>query len=92
MVPPLDSSDFRLNLEPFGLMEEIEADMLEPWKDKTELDSNLTTKFQEQYRNLARLKLSQDLWEIGTVPSRGKSHFTPNSIQTCTLVRIERTN
>ena len=77
LVPPLDSSDFRLNLEPFGLMEEIEADMLEP-SEKIRLNwiQNLTTNFQEQYRNLARLKLSQDLWVIkdGT-ESREKSFY-----------------
>ena len=64
LIPKLDSSDFRLNLEPLNLMDLIEADHLTA-SNAVRLDwiQNLTTNGDYGTRDLVYLKLTQDLWK-----------------------------
>ncbi len=69
LIPKLDSSEFRLNLEPLNLMDLIEADHLTA-SNAVRLDwiQNLTTNGDYGTRDLAYLKLTQDLWKESSDP------------------------
>ena len=69
LIPKLDSSDFRLNLETLNLMDLIEADHLTA-SNAVRLDwiQNLTTNGDYGTRDLAYLKLTQDLWKESKDP------------------------
>ena len=69
LIPKLDSSDFRLNLETLNLMDLIEADHLTA-SNAVRLDwiQNLTTNGDYGTRDLAYLKLTQDLWKESSDP------------------------
>ena len=76
LIPKLDSSEFRLNLEPLNIMDLIEADHLIS-SNAVRLDwiQNLTTNGDYGMRDLAYLKLTQDLWKESSDPQEDAESF-----------------